>query len=219
MKWPLFFRPCPTPWVHHCFTCLSLVYLACCSITTAYVTRETACWTSGGVCTVCTECVSLSFCRPQPRCTYQTTCGPSTASASPGPPTELLHPASDRATPLPTGPPYGCTSCAIRPSPGATCDQRSTIWGSPVLLPGIFSLPQLPSEVLLWSSDILVCRNTGREKDMIQVWFLSSDVLVTVGGADCNQRDELQCSFLIPFFCLFKKKKKPRKNPSQPPCP
>ena len=208
MTFRLFEGTATASYVYHWYV------LACCSSTTACVMRESACWTSGGVCTVCPERVLMSFCRPKPRCASQTTCGPSTASASPGPPAELRHPASDRATPVQTG----CTSCTWWRSSGAAYCQRSTMWGSPALCPGTFSLPQLPSEVLLWPSDISVCRNTGREKRddssviFYQVTFLlQSAGLIAISETCCN----VLFWFRFFFFCMFKKKEK---NPFQPPC-
>lgn len=173
--------------------------------------KETAHWSSGGVCTVCPQCVLMSACPLQSYYIPQMRGGLSTVSASQGPPTDHHHPASDKATAKPTHYLYRCTSCAKWRFRGASCGQWSTVRCCPCERPSCFSLSQLPFEVLFCPSDIWVCRNTGEEKIWFKCNFLSSDLLVTVGGADCNQRDGLQGSFLLQFFCLFKKKKK-KKN-------
>lgn len=118
------------------------------------VMRATACWTSGGVCTVCPGCISMSSCSLQSRCTTQRTDRPDTVSASQGPRVVLHRPASDRATAVRTGTFSKCTSCLRWRPWGASCGPWSTMRCSPTDCPRLFSLSGLHLEALFCPSGI-----------------------------------------------------------------
>lgn len=176
--------------------------------------KETAHWSSGGVCIVCPQCVLMSACPLQSYYIPQMRGGLSTVSASQGPPTDHHHPASDKATAKPTHYLYRCTSCAKWRFRGASCGQWSTVRCCPCERPSCFSLSQLPFEVLFCPSDIWVCRNTGEEK----IWFkcnfyqvtclLQSAALIAISETGCKV---LFCSS---FFVCSKKKRKRKTFPA-----
>lgn len=184
-----------------------MVFLACCSTNTGYVMKDSACWTSGGVCRVCPECILMSAFPLQPHCTSQRRDGLSIVSASQGPPTELRHPASDRATAMQTGPSYMCTSCSRWRPRGALCGRWSTMRFSPAECPSCFSRSQLPFEVLFCPSDIWVCRNTGGGKIWFKCNFYQVTCLLQLAALIAISETSRKVLFWFSFLSVKKNKK------------
>lgn len=189
---------CTPASVHSLF---HLCVLDCCWWNTGFVTKETACWTCGGVCAASPRFVLMSPSPLRSRCTSPLRGGLSTVSASQGPPTERRRPASDKATPMQAGCHYRCTSCSISHPWGASHGQWSIMRSSPAECPSCFSLPQLPFEVLCCPSDTWVCRNTGKEK----IWFKCNFYQVThsLQLAALIAISEHSCKLLFFFFWTF----------------